>query len=136
MSNTGIPQSNTGIPKAAPKSKAPLAIGVTLAAAAGLGYYFFSPSAQARVARAEQTVAAQKHARGDTLGKAQEELGKLGENIDGTLAAGQQKIEAVKEKANVAGSKVLEGVDKVDHKLEKEAEKAKSTLSGWFTGKK
>ncbi|KFY10945.1 hypothetical protein V492_04763 [Pseudogymnoascus sp. VKM F-4246] len=131
---------------AQPKSRVPLAVGLT--AAAGVGYYLYQSGGNAKVAEkkfeadlssassrvkgelpgrgkeAEKTAAAWATEKGQQIDnvaeKARNELNKTGESLDSYRKE--------------AGKEAMAKVDKFDATVEKEAAKAKSGISGWFGG--
>ncbi|KAM0432413.1 hypothetical protein ACHAPT_004957 [Fusarium lateritium] len=131
------------------KSRAPIYIGGGLAA--GIGYYLFSAGGNPRAAEkkaesdAHRAAAEVKsHLPGRSPVDAEKDLKGYGQNagaqVDKALAEADRQAGVAKSNmesyAKDAKAEAMKAVDKFDHKVEEEASKAKTGISGWFGGSK
>jgi len=132
---------------AQPKSRVPLALGLT--AAAGLGYYLYGAGGSPKVAEKnfeKDLSKASAKVKSEIPGRTKE-AEKTGEAWAAQAGA---KVDSAAEKARAelakaegkfdqyrkeASKDALAKIDKFDAAVEKEAAKAKSGISSWFGGK-
>ncbi|KZF19041.1 hypothetical protein L228DRAFT_264156 [Xylona heveae TC161] len=136
---------------AAPKSRLPLYLGLTLAGAGG--YYLYSAGGDPKVAEKQfehDAARVSAKVRGELPGKEKEAqkqgeewAQKAGARIDSTVDDAKSRIDQANKDASSkfneyrkeAGTQLNSAVDTFDKKVEEGTSKAKSGISGWFGGK-
>ncbi|KAL2175830.1 uncharacterized protein P884DRAFT_293333 [Thermothelomyces heterothallicus CBS 202.75] len=129
------------------RSKVPLAIG--LAAAGGIGYYFYSAGGSPRAAEKQfesdaQHVAAKvkgevPHRSTDAEQQGRKVGQEIGAKVDSAVETVNRDISKAKSEteahAKAAKADALKKIDEFDRKVEDSAAKGKSYLSSWFGSK-
>ncbi|KAG9241289.1 hypothetical protein BJ878DRAFT_521477 [Calycina marina] len=128
---------------AAPKSKIPLALGLT--AAGGVGYYLYTAGGSPKVAEKQfekDISAASAKIKSEIPGRsteAKKEGEKLASQVGANYDSAAERARAELAKAEAYGrdakNDTLKKIDAADRKIEAKASEAKSGISSWFGGK-